>query len=220
MTRPHVILNAGITLDGKIASRKGNTEISSPEDMLRVHRIRKEVDAIMVGIHTVLKDDPKLTAHKVSDDIRDNPIRVVVDSKARTPLGSKVLNDRAKTIIAVSEEAEEDKIKALEKYCEVVVCGKGRVDLGCLLEHLADMGVKSLLLEGGGTLNWSMLEGGFVDEVRVAIAPWIVGGRDAVTLVEGEGFEKIRGGIGLRLLRYYPLGEDLVLEYQVEKEPK
>jgi 2,5-diamino-6-(ribosylamino)-4(3H)-pyrimidinone 5'-phosphate reductase len=212
-----VILNAGITLDGKIASRAGNTEISSPQDMLRVHGIRKEVDAIMVGINTVLKDDPKLTAHKVSDDIRDNPIRVVVDSRARTPLGSKVLNDRARTVIAVSEGADAEKVEELKEHCDVVVCGKKRVDLACLLDYLGEIGVRSLLLEGGGTLNWSMLEAGFVDEVRVAVAPWIVGGKDAVSLVEGKGFEKIRGGVGLKLVKHYLLGDDLVLEYEVKK---
>ncbi|NOZ77184.1 MAG: 2,5-diamino-6-(ribosylamino)-4(3H)-pyrimidinone 5'-phosphate reductase [Euryarchaeota archaeon] len=212
-----MILNAGITLDGKIASRSGNTEISSPEDMLRVHGIRKEVDAIMVGINTVLADDPKLTAHKVSDDPGDNPLRVVVDSRARTPLGSRVLNHKAETLIAVSETADAGRVEALREHCEVVVCGRSRVDLGCLMGKLHGMGVRTLLLEGGGTLNWSMLEAGFVDEVRVAIAPWIVGGKDAVTLVEGEGFDRVREGVELRLLRHYTLGPDLVLEYEVKK---
>ena len=100
--KPYVILNAAMTLDGKIATKTGSSEISGREDLERVHEIRKEVDGIMVGIGTVLADDPRLTVHKINAKKEDNPVRVVVDNKARTPLDFRILNDDAETVIAVS----------------------------------------------------------------------------------------------------------------------
>ena len=106
--KPYVILNAAMTLDGKIATKTGSSEISGKEDLERVHEIRKEVDGIMVGIGTVLADDPRLTVHKINAKKEDNPIRVVVDNKARTPLDFRILNDDAETIIAVSNICDEN----------------------------------------------------------------------------------------------------------------
>jgi 2,5-diamino-6-(ribosylamino)-4(3H)-pyrimidinone 5'-phosphate reductase len=217
MKRPHIILNAGMTLDGKIASITRNAEISCIEDLERVHEIRKNVDAIMVGIGTILDDDPRLTVHKIPGKRDDNPLRVVVDSKARTPLDARVLNGDAKTLIAVSDAAEKDRIAKLEEKAGVFACGEGIVDLACLMEELSRKGVETLLLEGGATLNWGMLEKGLVDEVRVAISPRIVGGRDALSLVEGAGFEMIAEGVNLKLLKHYTLGSDLILEYEVKR---
>lgn len=211
--RPWVVLNAGITLDGKIASRSRDSRISCPEDIKRVHRLRSEVDGIMVGINTALIDDPKLTAHKIRGG--RNPVRIVVDSRGRIPLTAQVFGGEAKTIIAVSKEAPADKVREIGAKADVIVCGEDRVDLRCLMRELYSRGIKKLLLEGGGTLNWGMLKDGLVDEVRVAIAPKIVGGRDAVTLVEGEGYNLIDEGVKLRLKKSYPLGEDLILEYEV-----
>ncbi len=216
MKKPYVILNAGMTLDGKIATKSGDTKISCYEDLIRVHILRSKVDAVMVGINTVLKDDPRLTVHKIKS--KRQPIRIVIDSRARTPLNSRVLNKESKTIIAVSKRADENRIKKLmEKGAEVIICGEDKVDLVKLMEILYDKGIRKILLEGGGTLNWSMLKNGLVDEVIVAIAPVIVGGRDAITLVEGEGFDFVDEGIKLRLKRYYLLGEDIILEYEVVK---
>ncbi len=214
MKRPKVILNAGMTLDGKIASRSGDSEISCGEDLERVHQLRKEVDAVMVGANTALIDDPRLTVHKVSSK-GGHPLRVVVDSRARIPLSARVFSGEAKTIIAVSKKADPIKLGEIRRKAEVVVCGEELVDLRCLMEELSKRGVKTLLLEGGGTLNWSMLREELVDEVRVAIAPRLVGGREAVTLIEGEGFDLIKEGVELRLKKQYPIGKDLILEYEV-----
>ena len=211
--RPWVVLNAGITLDGKIASRSRDSRISCPEDLKRVHRLRSEADGIMVGINTALIDDPKLTAHKIEGG--RNPVRIVVDSRGRIPLTAQVFKGDAETIIAVSKKAPADKVREIEEKAEVIVCGEDRVDLRCLMKELYARGIWKLLLEGGGTLNWGMLKEGLVDEVRVAIAPRIVGGRDAVTLVEGEGYDLISEGVRLRLKKSYPLGEDFILEYEV-----
>ena len=104
--RPYVILNAAMTLDGKIATQTGSSNISGEEDLKRVHELRKECDAIMVGIGTVLADDPRLTVHKVDANPDDNPVRVVVDSKCRTPIAARITNKDAKTIIAGANDLE------------------------------------------------------------------------------------------------------------------
>lgn len=215
--RPYVILNAAMTLDGKIATKTGSSEISGEEDLRRVHELRRECDAIMVGINTVLADDPRLTVHRVDAEEGDNPVRVVVDSRARTPLDFRVLNDEAPTVIGVSESAPISRVNELRKRAEVVVAGKDRVDLRLLLERLHEMGVRRLMLEGGSTLNYSMLKEGLVDEVRVCIAPMIAGGREARTLVDGEGIDDMSDAIKLELERFYTLGEDLIVEYTVKR---
>src|SRR5690554_2999828 len=130
--RPHVILNAAMTLDGKIATETGSSEISGREDLVRVHELRRESDAIMVGINTVLADDPRLTVHKIDASPEENPIRVVVDSRARTPPHSRVLNNEAPTIIAVSEMAPEGRVSVLRESADVIVTGGERVDLEVL----------------------------------------------------------------------------------------
>ncbi|MGB9936845.1 MAG: 2,5-diamino-6-(ribosylamino)-4(3H)-pyrimidinone 5'-phosphate reductase [Methanobacterium sp.] len=214
--KPYITLNAAMTLDGKIATKTDSSEISGKEDLIRVHEIRKEVDAIMVGINTLMVDDPRLTVHKIDAKKEDNPIRIVVDSKARTPLHFRILNDDAPTIIAVTENADEEKIRQLEEKATVLKCGKDRVNLKQLMKKLKEMGINTLLLEGGSTLNYSMLENGLVDEVRVCIAPMIAGGMDAKTLVDGEGIDEMKDSIKLELVKNYPLGKDLILEYKVK----
>ncbi|MFQ5815309.1 MAG: 2,5-diamino-6-(ribosylamino)-4(3H)-pyrimidinone 5'-phosphate reductase [Candidatus Hydrothermarchaeaceae archaeon] len=216
MTRPKVILNAAMTLDGKIATKTGNSEISCKEDLLRVHRLRSEVDAVMVGANTAIIDDPRLTVHKAPHRSRQ-PTRIVVDSRARIKPSARVFDGEASTIIAVSEKADEKRLREITGKADVIVCGEDKVDLRCLMEALWEKGIKTLMLEGGGNLNWSMFREGLVDEVRVAVAPILVGGKGAITLVEGEGFELIKEGVKLRLKNHYILGEDLVLEYDVFK---
>ncbi|BDZ70948.1 2,5-diamino-6-(ribosylamino)-4(3H)-pyrimidinone 5'-phosphate reductase [Methanobacterium petrolearium] len=212
-----MILNAAMTLDGKIATRTGSSEISGPEDLLRVHKLRKKMDAIMVGINTVLADDPRLTVHKISSKSEDNPVRVVVDSKARTPPGYRILNPDAPTVIAVSNQAPPEKIKSLEarETTEVVICGDKQVDLNCLMEKLGERGIKTLMLEGGSTLNYSMFNAGLVREVMVCIAPMIAGGIKAKTLVDGEGVDYMKDAFRLRFKKSYNLGKDLIVEYEV-----
>jgi 2,5-diamino-6-(ribosylamino)-4(3H)-pyrimidinone 5'-phosphate reductase len=216
--KPYVILNAAMTLDGKIATKAGNSEISGEKDLIRVHELRKEVDGIMVGINTVMVDNPKLTAHKVSNNIEDNPVRIVVDSNVRTPLNSNVLNDKAKTIIAISNNAlssgnNNEKIEKLKKHADVFSAGDYPVDLLKLLDYLYENGIKTLMLEGGSTLIWAMFKHHLIDEIRLCVAPLIVGGLDAKTLVDGEGFKTMAEGISLKLKNSYSLDDDLILEY-------
>lgn len=216
--KPYVILNSAMTLDGKIATRTGSSEISGPEDLERVHNLRKELDAIMVGINTVLEDDPRLTVHKIQSTEFENPLRVVADSKARTPLNSRILNSEADTLIFISQKAPKEKIRTLKdkgENIDVILAGRDKVDLTILMDELAQRGVRSLLLEGGSTLNFAMLREGLVDEVKVCIAPMIAGGMQAKTLADGEGVDFMKDAIKLELKKSYKLGKDFILEYKV-----
>jgi len=213
--QPYVILNSAMTLDGKIAAKTGSSEISGEEDLLRVHKLRKDVDAIMVGINTVITDDPKLTVHKIPAKKQDNPLRIIVDSKARTPISSRVLNSDANTIIAVTETANSSRVKELKEKAEVLICGKNSVDLDALMIKLSSKGVKTIMLEGGSTLNYSMLIDGLVSEVRVCIAPMIAGGKEAKTLADGRGVDNMKDSIKLKLKKSYVLGKDIIVEYDV-----
>ena len=225
--KPYVILNAAMTLDGKIATRTGSSEISGPEDLERVHEIRKEVDAIMVGIGTVLADDPRLTVHKINARKEDNPIRVVVDNKARTPIDYRILNDDAETVIAVSSICDENnpdcdkdavaRAKEISKKADVFYSSKESVDLVEFMEYLSSKGIETLMLEGGSTLNFSMIRENLIDEVKICIAPMIVGGKDSKTFFDGEGFDYMKDAVQLKLEKYYSLGKDFVMEYKVLK---
>lgn len=216
MERPFVVLNSAMTVDGKISSVGGDSDISCELDLDRVHKLRAEMDAIMVGIGTVLSDDPELTVRRSSGE---NPLRVVVDSEVRTPLEANVLDDSSSTLIAASRRADEERVrKVRSESVEVLIVGEQEVDLEMLLEKLESRGIESVLLEGGSTLNWGMFNEGLVDEVRVNVRPCIVGGSEAKTLVDGSGFERISNGISLELLRTERIGRDLLLYYKVKTE--
>ena len=178
---PYVILNAAMSLDGKIATYTGDSRMSSPADLRRVHRLRASVDGIMVGMRTLLRDDPKLTVKFARGR---KPHRIIVDSNAQTPLTSYVVRtaEEIPTIVAVTSRAPKSRIETLERRgVEVFVCGKGPlVSVKILLQTLRKIGIRKILLEGGGALNWSMLSGGLVDEVSVAITPRILDRKSVV----------------------------------------
>lgn len=212
--KPYIILNAAMSLDGKIATRDNDAKLSSIQDLTRVHKLRSEVDAIMVGINTIMIDDPLLT---VRYGYNSKPIRIIIDSNARIDRDSRIVKSahQIKTIVVISEKGKH-KVSELESYnLEPIVCGKDRVDLKRLLSILYKMGIRKILLEGGGELNWSMLKDGLVDEVIVTIEPLILGGRDAKTLVEGEGLAKATEGIRLSLKKLDRFDDEIILTYQV-----
>ena len=215
-SRPYVILNAAMSLDGKIATYTGDSRMSSPADLRRVHRLRASVDGIMVGMRTLLRDDPKLTVKFARGR---KPHRIIVDSNAQAPLTSYVVRTAREipTIVAVTSRAPKNRIEILERRgVKVFVCGKGRlVSVKILLQILSNLGIRKILLEGGGALNWSMLSSGLVDEVSVAITPRILGGEKAVSLVEGKGRGIVRDGVNLKLLNTTKYGPDLVVRYKV-----
>ena len=214
--KPYVILNAAMTLDGKIATETGSSNISGKEDLIRVHELRKEVDAIMVGINTVIADDPRLTVHKIESKKEDNPIRVVVDGKGRIPIESRITNDDAPTIIAVSDDYKSD-LTASDKYqvlknkgVDFFFAGEKQVDLVKLMNYLYEKGVKTLMLEGGSTLNFSMIKDGLIDEIRICVAPMVVGGANAISLFGGDGFMTMDESVKLELVDSFSCGKDLV----------
>ncbi|KXA95135.1 5-amino-6-(5-phosphoribosylamino)uracil reductase [candidate division MSBL1 archaeon SCGC-AAA259E19] len=215
MKRPYVILNAAMTLDGKISSLAGDSRISCKKDLDRTHKLRAEVDGVMVGIGTILADDPSLTVRRVSGK---NPVRIIVDSRGRTPPEARVLEDTAPTIVAVSNKAGKRDIEGLRSLgARVIVTGKeDKVDLNSLLKEILDQEMEKILLEGGSTLNWGMLNQGLVDEVRIAVRPCIIGGENAKTLVGGRGFDKIEEGVELELKNTERVGSNLLLIYNVK----
>lgn len=215
--RPYVILNAAMTIDGKIATKKGESKISSKDDLVRVHKIRASVDAIMVGINTVLVDDPSL---KIKYCDGKNPVRIVLDSKARIPITSRIISNKdAPTFIAVTKKAPINRVDRLkEAGAKIIVCGEGeKVNLAILLKTLKNMGIEKVLVEGGGNINWSIISQGLFDELQVTIGPFIVGGRDAITLVEGDGVEKIEEGVRVRLHKVEQHGDEVVLVYKASR---
>lgn len=221
--RPYVILSAAMTLDGKIATKTGSSNISGKKDLERVHELRKECDAIMVGIGTVIADDPRLTVHKIDANPDDNPVRVVVDSKCRTPIDARITNSDAKTIIACARDYKED-LMASEKYetfrkrkVKFFYSGSEMVDLKLLMSYLHEEGIDKLMLEGGSTLNFSMLKAGLIDEIRVCVAPMVVGGAESKTFFDGEGFDLMDEAVRFELTDSYELEKDLILTYKVLK---
>ena len=178
--------------------------------------MRASVDGIMVGMRTLLRDDPKLTV-RFARGLK--PHRIIVDSNAQTPLTSFVVRTAKEfsTIVAVTSRVPKNRIEILERTgVKVLVCGKGRlVSTKILLRTLRKLRVRKILLEGGGALNWSMLSSGLVDEISVAITPRILGGEKAVTLVEGKGIPLVKDGVKLKLLNTAKYGPDLVVRYKV-----
>lgn len=201
--KPYVILNCAMSLDGRISRKNERVKFSDALDKKRVYELRKSVDGIMVGINTVLVDNPKLTAGLTREE---NPKRIVVDSKGRIPIDSNVLNEDAYTIVAVSNSASKAAISAIVKKAEVLISGDDEVDLKRLCDALYKMGIKRVLLEGGGRLNKSMIEQNLVDEIYITIAPVLLG--DGVNLIEGEMDAK-----NLRLASIQQIGEQVVLHY-------
>ena len=193
----HVRVNAATSADGKLSSRRRDqVRISGPEDFARVDAIRADCDALAVGIGTVLADDPHLTVE--DPDLRaerrergapEHPVRVVIDTRARTPTDARVLDDGSETYLLIGEDAPDDRRAALrEAGAHPVVAGTERVDLVAGLDELESRGVDRLLIEGGGELLFSAFEAGIVDELSVFVGPLLVGGRDAPTLADGKGF--------------------------------
>lgn len=214
-SRPKVILSAAMTLDGKIATKKGDSRLSSKQDKVRIHKLRSKVDAILVGSNTVKRDDPMLTVRYTKGK---NPLRVILDSKAEINLKSQIIKTCKKipTILAVSKKASKQNISNLKKHSlEIVVVGENKINIKNLLKVLSKKKIKTLLVEGGGTVNWEFIKQGLVDEMIVTITPYLVGGQKAISLVEGEGFSKIQNSKKLKLKKIYKLGNEIVLHYNL-----
>jgi diaminohydroxyphosphoribosylaminopyrimidine deaminase/5-amino-6-(5-phosphoribosylamino)uracil reductase len=220
--RPFVTLKVAASLDGKIATRTGDSRwISGESARRRVHQLRNEVDAVLVGIGTILRDDPRLTTRLGIADQRD-PIRVIVDNLARCPLRANVVNraSTAPTILAVSQMAPRTKLEALQQegmQLIVVENSPRRVSLERLMEALGKRGILSVMIEGGAEINASALREGIVDKVLVFLAPILIGGKSTPTAVGGEGIETLNQALRLREMRIERFDGDILVEGYIEK---
>jgi 2,5-diamino-6-(ribosylamino)-4(3H)-pyrimidinone 5'-phosphate reductase len=213
--RPYVILSAAISLDGKMATKTGDSRLSSKKDLFRLHELRSSVDAILIGKNTMMIDDPYLTVRHAKGK---NPIRIILDSSGEIKSNSKIIQTCRKipTIIAVSEKISEKNIFRLQRYgLEVIKCGHKRVNIKQLLSVLKKKNIKKLLVEGGGETNWSFFKDGLVDEIIVTLTPYILGGKNAISLVEGNGFDKITNSCHMKLKNIRSKKNELVLRYVV-----
>lgn len=213
---PFVIAKCGMSLDGKIATRTGDSRwVTGEESRMWVHRLRNQVDAILVGSRTVMLDDPSLTTRLPQEAVQD-PIRVILDSSEYLSGDRKVFNTEsaAPTWIAVEEK------RAIEGVDEVIQIpkGAGGLDMEMLMRELARREVTSVLIEGGGTTHASAFEAGLVDKVMFFIAPKIIGGREAVSAVDGEGSEMMADAVALERMTATPVGNDILLEAYVSKD--
>jgi 2,5-diamino-6-(ribosylamino)-4(3H)-pyrimidinone 5'-phosphate reductase len=212
---PYVILSAAMSIDGKIASIKGDTDLSDEQDWKEVHKLRTQVDGIIVGKNTILNDNPKL---HVKFYEHKGYFRIIVDSNLSIPIDSNVITFQPNiypTIICTTENASSEKIKNFEsKGVNVLRCGKNKkVNISNLMPILYNLGIHKLLLEGGGTLNWSFIKKNLVDEIRLTIAPWIIGGKEATSLVEGKGFEMMVEAPRFKLLEISSRDNYVTLKY-------
>ncbi|MCR4568643.1 MAG: bifunctional diaminohydroxyphosphoribosylaminopyrimidine deaminase/5-amino-6-(5-phosphoribosylamino)uracil reductase RibD [Pseudobutyrivibrio sp.] len=214
---PYVVMKYAMTSDGKIATKTGESKwITGEVARKAVHKTRNDLSAIMVGVETIIVDNPLLTCRL--DDECKNPIRIICDSRLRTPLDSQVISDAKnnQTIIATASDNQERIRKYEEANCKVIsVPGEdGKVDLKRLMIDLGEMGIDSVLLEGGGTLNYSAIQAKIVDEVQIYMAPKIFGG-SAKSPVEGLGIEHPNDAVELVPKNITMIGEDILIENEV-----
>ena len=212
--RPHVILSAAVSLDGKLATQTGDSKLSSKKDKIRVHKLRSKVDAILVGKNTVEIDDPLLTVRGIKGK---NPIRVILDSQATILASSQILRTCSKvpTIIAVSKTAKKKNLEKLKKFsASVQVCGNNKINIKKLLKILKEKRIKNLLVEGGGITNWTFVKENLVDEAIITITPYILGGSSSPTLVDGHGFSIVAKSSRLKLRKVTKMKNEVVLYYE------
>ena len=199
-----------MSVDGKIAFADARpAKLSNEEDTVRVQRLRADADAVLVGVGTVLKDDPRLTVKPEHAKGR-SPLRIVLDSDGKTPEHAHVLDGAAETLIATCSDCTREFQKA-----QVFRAGKDEVDLVAFLDHLSQRGVKRLLVEGGSTVIWSFLRQRLADELTVFVASAILGGHSAPTLTGGPGVHSMEQAFRLKLEKAERLGDGLLLEYTV-----
>jgi len=212
-SRPYVILSAATSIDRKIATITGDSKLSSKQDIVRLHKLRSKVDAILVGKNTVLIDNPMLTVRHTRGK---NPIRIVLDSKGTISKNSKIIqtSNKVPTIISVSNQISKQNLDKLKKFpIEIIVAGKNSINLKILLKKLSDRKIKSILIEGGGTINWEFIKYDLFDDLIITLSPFLIGGKNAVSLIEGNGFRKISNSPNLRLKSIKKLKNHLVLHY-------
>ncbi|RNJ76163.1 MAG: 2,5-diamino-6-(ribosylamino)-4(3H)-pyrimidinone 5'-phosphate reductase [Nitrosopumilus sp. H8] len=212
-SRPRVIIGAAASVDGRIATSTGDSCLSSRADLVRLHRLRAKVDAILVGRNTVVRDDPLLTVRRVRGK---NPTRIILDSAGRIPSDSKIMRTcgRIPTIIAVSQRITKSNLARLQRsQADVIMAGRNKTSIRILLKRLAGRGIESILVEGGGTVNWEFIRTGLFDEMFVTVSPVLIGDAGSVPLASGRGPGRISDCPTLRLKQVKRLKNHLVLRY-------
>jgi 2,5-diamino-6-(ribosylamino)-4(3H)-pyrimidinone 5'-phosphate reductase len=227
-----IILNAATSIDGKIATVNRDTKISSILDLKRLHRLRRKSDVILVGISTVINDDPLLTIRYVMNKKgTKNPISIIIDSKARIPLHSKIVKtaNQIETRLVVTSKASSTNLKKLEKRgLKIIMLEQRRedkekgeensaekVDLKKLFNQLEEEGVSNVLVEGGGEINWSIIKNNLFNEIIITISPMIIGGKNAISLVGGEGYKTINESLKVKLSRIQKKSNgEIILHYK------
>lgn len=218
--KPFVVLKTAMTLDGKTATASGASKwITSNASRAHVHLLRNELTAIMVGVDTVIIDDPELTCRTLGGR---NPIRIIVDSTLRIPYDSKVVTTakEVETLIVTTEKAKDDKIRSLENFGITVVKTDAlntKVDLEDVITQLGKQGIDSILLEGGATLNYAAFESGIVDKVLIYIAPKVLGGEQSKTAVGGNGIQNLEDAFKIKNLSVSMIEEDILIEGYVKR---
>ncbi|GAB6100695.1 bifunctional diaminohydroxyphosphoribosylaminopyrimidine deaminase/5-amino-6-(5-phosphoribosylamino)uracil reductase RibD [Halanaerocella petrolearia] len=211
--KPFVILKNAVTLDGRIATKTGDAKwITGSQSRELVHKLRDQVDAILVGIGTILADNPRLTTRLPNGG--EDPVRVILDSRLRIPLDSNVITQEssAKTIVVTTKQASEkkkDELKAIG--VKIIEAGNNQVDLDLLLDKLGRREIISLLVEGGSQINTSFWEAELVDKLYYFIAPKIIGGEDAVSVVGGQGVDQVKSGVRIKDKEIQEIGEDILM---------
>jgi 2,5-diamino-6-(5-phosphoribosylamino)pyrimidin-4(3H)-one reductase (EC 1.1.1.-) len=195
--RPYLVVYSTITVDGRLASKTGFSQLSCPYDLKRLHQLRASSDAIMVGANTIIVDDPSLRLKYVEGR---NPDRIVVDGLLRAPLNARVFTLKtANTLVLTTGKASGEKVEALRKMgVEVLIIGnEPPINMYEALSLLYKRGYRKVMAEGGGGLLWTLFKDSVVDELWLTISPYIFGGHDAVSLVEGEGFSSVEDAVKL-----------------------
>jgi 2,5-diamino-6-(ribosylamino)-4(3H)-pyrimidinone 5'-phosphate reductase len=223
--RPYVVVNIAMSADGKISTReRRQVRISGAEDFARVDRLKAGCDAVMVGIGTVLADDPSLTikseecqSYRRKQGWDDHPVRIVVDSSGRIPPEASILHKgEGKRVVAVSKRADAAKISLLKKKATVIVAGEDEVDLCALMTELGAMRIHRVMVEGGGTLIAGLIKAGLVNEIYTFIGNIIIGGKDAPTFTDGDGFILESAFPRLTLLEASRIERGILLHWNVE----
>lgn len=223
MDRPFTFINSAMSADGKISTwQRKQVRISGAIDFDRVDELRATSDAVMVGIGTVLADDPSLTvksvqrrAERKEKGLEENPIRVVIDSQARIPIDADLFKKgKGQRVVVVSSSAPFEKVEALREKAIVIISGDTKIDLPDAMEQLYRLGIKRLMVEGGATLNWGMLSNCLVDQIYTFVGNIVIGGQMAPTLVDGEGFTDTNP-LPLELISAEKLEKGLFLKWKV-----
>jgi 2,5-diamino-6-(ribosylamino)-4(3H)-pyrimidinone 5'-phosphate reductase len=214
MNIPYVIINCAISADGKLSlPNRQQIKISSKEDLRRMYKLRNSCDGVLVGIETVISDNPKLTVKKKYVKNPKNPIRIILDSKCRTPLNSYVLDNSSKTYIISSEKC----LKNFGINNEIIQCKKnndGYIDLRELLIKLKNIGINKLMVEGGSTVIWNFIKKGFFEDLFVYTAPILIGGKNTPTMADGSGIFDEKSKIMLKIVSLKKLGEGFLIHYK------